>query len=327
MFLWSVLAFVSIVLLLLYKDKCLYSYRRWYFYRKAFNRGLNLGQSRILWHLIEVYRVKEYKKLLMNSRVLNKTLLKAINDVEMDLSIDLREREIQQYKYYELKRFFDRIQLPFSLRTTKEIKTGTQLLLNTPDNVRSTFIGLCTRVSSRGFFVRLDKLSSEHWISLINLKEFEFIYINDYKIEQYFTSKLISKKEDSSYITLFFKHSKAVQLIAEWKFPCKRFDREALLACAESTTDKHGNRQFSPQKGGLCLLLELSLASAVVKTVENFDMNQFVYLQFMGSTQRVVCYGRIKQIIQADQYKQVHVQFLQTNRASLNQISSLVYDL
>ncbi|NIZ47046.1 hypothetical protein PVA44_02750 [Entomospira nematocerorum] len=315
------------LILWIYRIQVMMWVRHWRFSQQAVRVGLQKEQRLLLWQLVQTYHPSDMYRLLMNSRLLNKTLLKAINDVELDLSIDLKDRELKQYKYYELKRFFDHVEVKPSLDSTKRLKKGEQLLLNRPENVRITFSGWVLTNTRRGFELRLEKGSLNDWITLASGSHFEFIYYDSHKTEHHFMTKLEHAKEEDRYLVMLFKHTDMIRLMVDRKVPYCRLNREALLAKAEVSLDKTGSRRFINQDGSSCQLLELSLASAVVKSQDYFEVNDFVYLQFMGNTQKVVCYARVERVVQVEQYRQIHMQFLQTSRASLNQISSLVYDL
>ncbi|WDI37261.1 hypothetical protein PVA46_00280 [Entomospira culicis] len=312
---------------MLYRSWLYVRYRQWRFHHQAIRIGMKSEPRRLLWQLVRDYHIKESAYTLMNSRLLNKILLKALNDVEMDLSISLKERELLQYQYYEIKRFFDRVKVSPSLLTTKDLPMDALLLINKPDNVRLSLRARCIQLTNLGFSVALEKMSQEQWATLSHRGIFEFLYTDAQHFEYHFTAKLRTVKEDSGQLSLFFAHSKSIEILADQRPPSRRFDREALLAPADLLLDKTGNRQFTAQKEELCSLLELSLVGAVLKSSQDLLLHQFVYLQFMGATQRVVCYGRVEKLVQLGEQKQIHVQFLQTSRSSLNQISYLVYDL
>jgi hypothetical protein len=320
-------ALTGAILFVMYRGQLRLGYRRWLFYQQAIKCGLSEAQRKMLWQLAQTYQPRDSQKLLMNSRILNKVLLRAITDVELDLSIDLKERELRQYQYYELKRFFDRVDIIPSLQSTKELKGGLQLLFNRPENVRATFVGWSAGSTTQGFLINLDKASVDTWNATAQSGEFEFIYCDEYKKEHHFLSHLRSARAEGSTLVLLFQHTKSIDLVVNSKPPSRRFNREALVALADLNVDRSDNRQFSPQKEKSCWLLEVSLASAVIKVADTMNANQFVYLQFMGVSQRIVCYGRVERVVALEQHWQVHVQFLQTSRSSLNQISSLVYDL
>jgi PilZ domain len=323
----AILSLLILVTVVCYHAYLILLYRQWRFHQQAVQVGLGSEQRKLLWQLIKGHPSSAGKKILANSRFLNKVLLHAISEVEVDLSISLQERELLQYKYYEIKRFFDRVKIAPSLRHTKELKVGVSVLLNKPNNVRNAFVAWCTEVTPVGFWLRLDKSVQEQWEVLQERGEFEFLYQDEQQFEHHFISKLRAAKENGNDLLLFFAHASSIELLKDQCLPSRRLDRELLVAKTQVTIDKTGNRQFIPQKEHNCSLLELSLVGAVLKSMEQFDVNEFVYLQFMGSTQRVVCYGRVEKVVQLSSQKQVHVQFLQTSRSSLNQISSLVYDL
>lgn len=149
-----------------------------------------------------------------------------------------------------------------------------------------TFSGWILTNTRRGFELRLEKGSLNSWITLANGSHFEFIYYDNHKTEHHFITKLEQAKEEDRYLVMLFRHTDAIRLMIDRKPPYRRMNREALLAKAEVSLDKTGSRRFITQDGSSCQLLELSLASAVVKSHNYFEVNDFVYLQFMGNTQK-----------------------------------------
>jgi hypothetical protein len=320
----------AILMMMVYVATFQHGYNRFLFRWKANCLGVPKEMCQLIEELIARYRPQDPYKMLLNSRTLNKCLMRGISDLDLDLSLSLTEREGKQFKFYEVKRFFDRVELSSTLHSTVELAVQSRLVINSPHNVRQESEVELSENDRRGFKIILRALDSGMGQGLkVQIgQELECLYCDDQALEHFFMTKVkaVDHYPDQSIITC--AHSHQIQLVVKTQHPQKRINSEAFLASAELVLDKaSGTRRFQSASEEACRLIDISLGSAVVRSVVAYNMQSFVALTFVGKGYRLLSYGRVVQVLAFPEYYQVHIQFVQTSRAVLNQMSEIIYDL
>lgn len=309
-----------------------HGYNRFFFMWKANRLGVPQEMRQLLEELIARYHPQDPYKMLLNSRTLNKCLMRGISEVDLDLSLSLAEREGKQFKYYEVKRFFDRVEIGSPLHSTLELAVQSRITINSPHNVRQESEVILSVNDRHGFKVGLPVLEKGmgQGLNVLVGQDLECLYKDAQGLEHFFITKVKAVEHGPELSVLSCAHSHKLQLVVKTQYPQKRINSEAFLSVAELALDKTtGTRRFQVQNGSeqTGRLIDISLGQAVVRSTVAYPVQSFVALTFVGRGYRLLSYGRVVQVLAFPEYYQVHIQFVQTSRAVLNQMSEIIYDL
>ncbi len=321
---------MAVLLGVVYVATFQHGYNRFLFRWKANRLGVSQDMCLLLEELIARYHPQDPYKMLLNSRTLNKCLMRGISDVDLDLSLSLAEREGKQFKFYEIKRFFDTIMLSSPLHSTVELAEQSRFTINSPANVRQESEVVMSENERGGFKLVLPALEKGmgQGLNVRAGQELECLYRDEQALEHFFTAKVKAVEHRTDLSIISCAHSHNIQLVMKTQYPQKRINSEAFLASAELVLDKAlGTRRFQSSAEQTCRLIDISLGSAVVRSVVAHSVQNFVALTFVGKGHRLLSYGRVVQVLAFPEYYQVHIQFVQTSRAVLNQMSEIIYDL
>ncbi len=306
-------------------------YSKFAFRKQARKFGLSKIQIGTLEYIIKQYGIKNPFNLFSNSRILDKYLLRAINDVETrSLAEDIKEA--QKLSIYRVKQIIER-----NAHSKKKFTSSNQLKLNqTLVLIPATGGRFSSRVTSN-----LKRMLSAQ--IPFSDKGKEIRWKKNTKVQVYFLkssgegfsfmSKVLGYSKVLGVSSLLLQHSNTVKQAQQRRYRRKIIDRPAYFFPINIINTGSARRPLKKavvesNRAVLGHVSDISSGGCSLNTSYPMKVGELIKIEFdTVEDSKVNAYGKVKQIQKSARYGTLmHIMFTKISRKNLNRINAYVYD-
>lgn len=324
---FGILTGIIVILLILNRK----GYNALYFRYRARAMGLKSDLIDILEECVRLYSPRAPYSLLQNGKTLNYCLKQALKATENDSGLSQSAREAKRFKIYKIKRLIElNSSLPRQLVNTHDLSAGDKLIVNALETPQVTAAVKVLKVKEKTFIISMPDFKGPAGSWSAGTK-FQAVYLGRYGEEYIFQArvgKVVESRKEKKQVYLSCPHISRVLQVRRRKTRRKQLNYDATVYPVEPGQNLKSRQEPRLGFGARCLLLDISLGGCALQTGSPFKTDSAVCLQFYGFREKIVCYGTVLDCHEAKPRSFIlRIKFFRASKASVNNLSDLIYGL